>query len=224
LLSCLRHRLLSPSRGFRREAFYLPLSLSLSLLYQPPGNRNPLVTNQQDYAQRTVTVEAHPHLGTPHASVHPCKHAHTMKRIVDALRCEDVCCLIQRRPKVASAPCKRGRSASPRARSLLIRPALRVPLSFRKVGPLSPCPGTSAYFHLRHPVIPLFVVPCLQPCTPPVREKKNTHTHTHALRPAAETRRQRRTWRRPAAAAAAAGRSALPCACTAEAPCSTTDM
>jgi len=40
----------------------------------------------QDYAQKTVTVDPHPHLNTPHASVHPCKHAQTMKRIVDALQ------------------------------------------------------------------------------------------------------------------------------------------
>jgi ubiquitin-like-conjugating enzyme ATG3 len=39
----------------------------------------------QDYVQRTVTMDPHPHLGTLHASVHPCKHAITMKRIVDAL-------------------------------------------------------------------------------------------------------------------------------------------
>lgn len=33
-----------------------------------------------------MTVDPHPHLGTLHASVHPCKHAITMKRIVDSLR------------------------------------------------------------------------------------------------------------------------------------------
>jgi ubiquitin-like-conjugating enzyme ATG3 len=32
-----------------------------------------------------VTMDPHPHLGTLHASVHPCQHAHTMKKIVDAL-------------------------------------------------------------------------------------------------------------------------------------------
>lgn len=41
--------------------------------------------SSKDYVQRTVTMDPHPHLGTLHASVHPCKHAITMKRIVDAL-------------------------------------------------------------------------------------------------------------------------------------------
>jgi ubiquitin-like-conjugating enzyme ATG3 len=35
-----------------------------------------------DYANRTVTMEAHPHLSGPHASIHPCKHGAVMKTIV----------------------------------------------------------------------------------------------------------------------------------------------
>lgn len=35
-----------------------------------------------DYANRTVTMEAHPHLPGPYASIHPCKHAAVMKNIV----------------------------------------------------------------------------------------------------------------------------------------------
>lgn len=35
------------------------------------------------YALRTVTFERHPHLELPHASIHPCKHPETMKRILD---------------------------------------------------------------------------------------------------------------------------------------------
>jgi ubiquitin-like-conjugating enzyme ATG3 len=35
-----------------------------------------------DYANKTVTMEAHPHLPGPHASIHPCKHAKVMKTIV----------------------------------------------------------------------------------------------------------------------------------------------
>src|ERR1700761_4826580 len=34
---------------------------------------------------QTVTVEVHPYLGIPHASIHPCKHAAVMKKIVDQL-------------------------------------------------------------------------------------------------------------------------------------------
>ena len=42
---------------------------------------------QQDYANRTAVLEAHPHLegGAPHISIHPCRHAATMKRILDSM-------------------------------------------------------------------------------------------------------------------------------------------
>jgi ubiquitin-like-conjugating enzyme ATG3 len=37
-----------------------------------------------DYAQKTVTVEAFPNLaGVQMATVHPCKHAHVMKKVID---------------------------------------------------------------------------------------------------------------------------------------------
>ena len=39
----------------------------------------------QDHANRTVTVETHPHKNLPYASVHPCRHAVTMKKITDQL-------------------------------------------------------------------------------------------------------------------------------------------
>jgi ubiquitin-like-conjugating enzyme ATG3 len=35
-----------------------------------------------DYANKTVTMEAHPFLPGPHASIHPCKHGKVMKAIV----------------------------------------------------------------------------------------------------------------------------------------------
>ncbi|KAL5652548.1 hypothetical protein ACJX0J_038006, partial [Zea mays] len=38
----------------------------------------------QDHARKTVTIEDHPHLlAGKHASVHPCKHAAVMKKIID---------------------------------------------------------------------------------------------------------------------------------------------
>lgn len=42
---------------------------------------------QQDYANRTAVLEAHPSLdgGAPHVSIHPCRHAATMKRILDSI-------------------------------------------------------------------------------------------------------------------------------------------
>jgi len=39
-----------------------------------------------DHANKTITMEAHPHLpGPPQASVHPCKHAQTMKKLLDQI-------------------------------------------------------------------------------------------------------------------------------------------
>jgi ubiquitin-like-conjugating enzyme ATG3 len=38
-----------------------------------------------DYANKTVTFEAHPHLALKHASIHPCNHAKVMKKIIDTI-------------------------------------------------------------------------------------------------------------------------------------------
>ena len=38
-----------------------------------------------DYSLKTVTIEQHPHLTAAHASIHPCKHADVMKKMVDQL-------------------------------------------------------------------------------------------------------------------------------------------
>lgn len=35
-----------------------------------------------EHARKTVTIETHPHLGLPMASIHPCRHAHVMKRMI----------------------------------------------------------------------------------------------------------------------------------------------
>lgn len=35
-----------------------------------------------DYANKTVTMETHPHVSGPHASIHPCQHGKVMKAIV----------------------------------------------------------------------------------------------------------------------------------------------
>ncbi len=35
-----------------------------------------------DYANRTVTIDPHPHVSGPHASIHPCQHGAVMKTIV----------------------------------------------------------------------------------------------------------------------------------------------
>ena len=55
-------------------------------------HRHPLTPEQimedisADHAGKTVTVETHPFLGVAHASIHPCKHASVMKRIVEQLQ------------------------------------------------------------------------------------------------------------------------------------------
>jgi len=74
------------------------LSITYDKYYQVPRvwmvGRNegdqPLTANQMmedvisDYANKTVTMEIHPHVSSscPHASIHPCQHAKVMKAIV----------------------------------------------------------------------------------------------------------------------------------------------
>lgn len=60
--------------------------------YDENPNRKPLSVDlmyedfSQDHAKKTVTMEAHPHLsGPPRASVHPCRHAEVMKKIVQTV-------------------------------------------------------------------------------------------------------------------------------------------
>ncbi|XP_026471648.1 ubiquitin-like-conjugating enzyme ATG3 isoform X2 [Ctenocephalides felis] len=55
-------------------------------------NRKPLTVEQmyedvsQDHAKKTVTMESHPNLsGPPMASVHPCRHAVVMKKIIQTV-------------------------------------------------------------------------------------------------------------------------------------------
>ncbi|KAJ7392859.1 E2-like enzyme [Desmophyllum pertusum] len=54
-------------------------------------NREPLSVEEmyedmsQDHAKKTVTVEAHPHLPMTMASVHPCRHADVMKKIIQTV-------------------------------------------------------------------------------------------------------------------------------------------
>jgi ubiquitin-like-conjugating enzyme ATG3 len=39
-----------------------------------------------DYANKTVTMEPHPHAGVKMASIHPCNHAKVMKKIIDTIQ------------------------------------------------------------------------------------------------------------------------------------------
>ncbi|GAX77733.1 hypothetical protein CEUSTIGMA_g5176.t1 [Chlamydomonas eustigma] len=52
-------------------------------------SRHPLIPEQvmedvsEEHARKTITVEPHPNLLLSAASIHPCRHAETMKRLVD---------------------------------------------------------------------------------------------------------------------------------------------
>lgn len=61
-------------------------------LYGYSESRKPLTVEQmyedfsQDHAKKTVTMEVHPNLpGPPMASVHPCRHAEVMKKIIQTV-------------------------------------------------------------------------------------------------------------------------------------------
>lgn len=74
------------------------LHITYDLYYQTPRmflfgydeHRNPLTVEQMfedisaDHAQKTITMEQHPHLSLTMASIHPCKHAAVMKKLVAA--------------------------------------------------------------------------------------------------------------------------------------------
>ena len=49
---------------------------------QPLTAKETMEDVMTDYANKTVTMEAHPFLPGPHASIHPCKHGRVMKTIV----------------------------------------------------------------------------------------------------------------------------------------------
>ncbi|VDM69071.1 unnamed protein product [Strongylus vulgaris] len=54
-------------------------------------NRKPLTVQQTyedfsaDHANKTITVETHPHIDCDMPTVHPCRHAEMMKRLLDQL-------------------------------------------------------------------------------------------------------------------------------------------
>lgn len=75
------------------------LNITYDKYYQTPRlwlvgydeNLKPLSINEmyqdisQDHAKKTVTMEMHPHIPTVMASVHPCRHAEVMKKIISTV-------------------------------------------------------------------------------------------------------------------------------------------
>ncbi|KAI9592440.1 autophagocytosis associated protein [Syncephalis fuscata] len=73
------------------------LSITYDKYYQTPRvwlfgydeHRRPLTATQifedisQEHARKTVTIDPHPHMDISLASVHPCKHAEVMRRIIE---------------------------------------------------------------------------------------------------------------------------------------------
>ncbi|XP_077866352.1 ubiquitin-like-conjugating enzyme ATG3 [Saccoglossus kowalevskii] len=84
-----------PESGILQTRTY-DLHITYDKYYQTPRlwlygyneNRKPLTVNQmyedisQDHVKKTVTIENHPHLPMTMASVHPCRHADVMKKII----------------------------------------------------------------------------------------------------------------------------------------------
>ncbi|XP_068732127.1 ubiquitin-like-conjugating enzyme ATG3 isoform X2 [Montipora capricornis] len=89
---------LSSSGGILHTRTY-DMYITYDKYYQTPRlwlfgyneNREPLSVEEmyedmsQDHAKKTVTVEAHPHLPMTMASVHPCRHADVMKKIIQTV-------------------------------------------------------------------------------------------------------------------------------------------
>lgn len=52
---------------------------------QPLRSEQILDDVSEDHAKKTVTLDPHPHLSVSAASIHPCRHAEVMKKLVDNL-------------------------------------------------------------------------------------------------------------------------------------------
>ena len=57
---------------------------------KPLTNEQTYEDISQDHVNKTVTFEAHPHIeATTMCSIHPCKHANVIKKIMDAMEAGD---------------------------------------------------------------------------------------------------------------------------------------
>jgi len=65
-------------RGWNRHLMHLFHPFWLDVWYER-------YTNASKFYHTQVTIEDHPHLSGKHASVHPCKHAAVMKKLIEPL-------------------------------------------------------------------------------------------------------------------------------------------
>ena len=59
--------------------FIPPLPCPSSTLHVQPQVLDDV---SEEHARKTITVEAHPNLSLTAASIHPCRHSETMKRLM----------------------------------------------------------------------------------------------------------------------------------------------
>ncbi|CAI5470267.1 unnamed protein product [Closterium sp. Yama58-4] len=96
---------LRPHHHVRSHAlFHCSYSITYDKYYQTPRiwlfgydeERQPLAAERvfedvsQDHVKKTVTIDDHPHLPGKYASVHPCKHAAVMKKIIGIMTANGV--------------------------------------------------------------------------------------------------------------------------------------
>mmetsp|Transcript_12293 Transcript_12293/g.18326 ORF Transcript_12293/g.18326 Transcript_12293/m.18326 type:complete len:386 (+) Transcript_12293:114-1271(+) len=107
-------RVEEPEDNIERTRTY-DISITYDKYYRTPRiflfgydrDRQPLTPKQimedisADHANKTVTVDPHPHLEVPHASIHPCKHAPVMLRICERMEEGNVRKLIEAKKESA---------------------------------------------------------------------------------------------------------------------------
>jgi len=116
-------RVVEPEDNIERTRTY-DISITYDKYYQTPRiflfgydrDRQPLTPKKimedisADHAHKTVTVDPHPHLEVPHASIHPCRHAPVMLRICERMEEANVSRVIDEKKEIAK---KKGKELKP---------------------------------------------------------------------------------------------------------------
>lgn len=91
-----------------------PRRVHSSLTHWPSQNRRPLTPPQifqdvsAEHAFKTVTIEQFPHSSLQAASVHPCKHASVMKKVIERMNAH----VIEEQRKMGAIPQPTGKPGS----------------------------------------------------------------------------------------------------------------